>query len=248
LVPKQRPKNLPVLLLLHGKGETGNEALALRAWSELYGLVTSYDRLKRAPVARTVKKTLYLTDEHLARLNGELGARPFRGFASLCPVTPNPHESGSAERTLDRYADWIESTLLSAARDKVSVASDPELVSIDGCSLGGYVALEVFIRKPRLFGSLGVVQAAIGKATALRYAERLAKVFEKVGPRPMHIETSTSDPFRPGNERLAARLDELGVKTELRVIPGPHNQEWLREIGTLQMLHWHDRVFSRLSA
>ena len=39
----------------------------------------------------------------------------------------------------------------------------------------------------------------------------------------------------------AKALGELGVDSELVVIPGPHNQPWLREIGTLEMLLWHDR-------
>jgi hypothetical protein len=31
------------------------------------------------------------------------------------------------------------------------------------------------------------------------------------------------------------------VANTLRVLPGPHDQPWLREAGTIEMLHWHDR-------
>jgi hypothetical protein len=35
----------------------------------------------------------------------------------------------------------------------------------------------------------------------------------------------------------------LGVKNSLEVTVGAHDQLWLREVGTLTMLLWHDRAF-----
>jgi hypothetical protein len=241
LLPKHATEPLRLLVLLHGLGETGNPPLALRAWSELYGLVSSYERLRHPPLERTLERQRYLTDERHAEVNAGLVARPFAGFACVAPVTPNPHRIGPAPQTLDRYADWIEHTLLPAVRQRARIATAPWGIGLDGCSLGGYVGIEVFLRKPHLFGTFGMVQGAFGAARAHGYADRLARTLDRAGPRPLHLESSSEDPFRRANEMLSKRLAEIGIPHTLRIPPGPHNQPWLREIGTAEMLLWHDR-------
>jgi len=244
LVPKgiAAGKKLPVLVLLHGLGETGNELLGIHAWGERYGLVRAHERLKRPPIAKLAPKQPWLSDEHRTLLNQSLAKRPFRGVILVCPVTPNPHRLQPAKKTLDWYADWIEKTLLPAVRERTPAAAGARNTGIDGCSLGGYVGIEVFLRKPHLFGSFGGVQAAFSVPGALVYAERLARAVADVGPRPIRLGTSGADPYKRANQALAKKLDELGVPNELSVPPGPHNQPWLKEIGTLDMLLWHDRM------
>lgn len=243
LVPKHaKPKaTLPVLVLLHGLGEAGNEMLGIHAWGELYGLVAAYERLRQPPVQRTLPKQRFLTDAHREWLNASLSKRPFEGLVLVCPVTPNPHRLEGA-RTLDQFADWIADTLLPAVRKKTTLAG--HVVGLDGCSMGGYVGWEVFLRKPELFSSVGAVQGAYGVAGAHHYAERIAHAIAKAGPRPLHVETSTGDPFRKANQALSAKLHAMSVPNELSVLPGPHNQPWLREIGTLEMLLWHSRMLN----
>jgi hypothetical protein len=94
---------------------------------------------------------------------------------------------------------------------------------------------------PGAFSSLGVVQAAIGAASAASYAERIASAIAEAGPVPVHIETSSGDPYREPSRRLSEALLERGVPNQFRQSNGPHNQPWLREVGTLEMLLWHDR-------
>jgi pimeloyl-ACP methyl ester carboxylesterase len=230
-----------LLVLLHGLGEAGNETLGIHAWGERYGLVTSYDRLRSPPIDRTLSRQRYLTDDHLAQLNATLSQQPFRGLGLLCPVTPNPYRAGSARQVLDRYADWIDQTLLPEAATHLGMGLDSIRVGIDGCSMGGYVAIEVFLRKPGRFRTLGGVQAAIGTTTAERYARQLAETIRRVGPRSLRFGTSSGDPYRASNQALCRHLGSLGVPAELSLLPGPHSQPWLREIGTLDMLLWHDR-------
>jgi enterochelin esterase-like enzyme len=247
LIPKHAPKGekLRVLVLLHGLGETGNEMLGIHAWGERYGLVSCYERLRRPPVARVQPKQKWFTDETLASVNADLAKRPFRGMVLVCPVTPNPSKVGPAAKTLDRYAEWIEKTLLPAVYDEATCAKGPANTGLDGCSLGGYVGMEVFLRKPELFGTFGGVQAAFNVPSGIRYAEQLKKAIDRVGARKIHVETSSQDPFKKANQALAKRLRELGVDPTLSVIPGPHNQPWLKEIGTLDMLLWHDRQLGK---
>ncbi|MEZ4372587.1 MAG: alpha/beta hydrolase-fold protein [Polyangiaceae bacterium] len=242
LTPRPLPAHpLPVLVLLHGLGETGNELLGIHAWGERYGLVTSYERLKRAPVARTLQKLRYLTDSRVTELNQSLQRRPFRDLILVCPVTPNPYKLQPAPQTLDRYADWIEQTLLPTVRKRFPASPHSLHTGLDGCSLGGYVGIEVFLRKPELFTSYGGVQSAYGVAQAGIYAERIAQAIQSYGPKALHFESSSQDPYLEPTRAISKRLTELDVPHVLREAPGPHNQPWLREIGTLEMLLWHSR-------
>ena len=239
LAPKHTTAKLPVLVLLHGLGETGNELLGIHAWGERYGLVRAYERLRRPPVERTLPGQRYFTEAHLERVNADLTKRAFGGLVLVCPVTPNPQKVGPASKTLDRYADWIEKTLLPAVYEKAPCKKGAASTGLDGCSLGGYVGMEVFLRKPELFGTFGGVQAAFSAPSGERYAELIAAAVKRVGSRPIHVETSSEDPFRKANLAFAKKLEALGVPRDLAVIPGPHNQPWLREVGTLEMLLWH---------
>lgn len=246
LAPAHLPAGtkLPVLVLLHGLGETGNELLGIHAWGERYGAVRAHERLRRPPVEKLYPKNPWFSDAAIEKVNAALAERSYRGLVLVCPVTPNPHKVGPAPKTLDRYADFIEQTLLPAVYAKVPCLKGPEHTGLDGCSLGGYVGVEVFLRKPKLFGTFGGVQAAFNVPSALRYAKRIAELVKEVGPRSIRAGTSSEDPYRKANEAFAKELGKLGVKSELSVPKGPHNQPWLREVGTLEMLLWHERRLS----
>jgi pimeloyl-ACP methyl ester carboxylesterase len=224
---------LPLAIFLHGLGETTDERLGAYAWVERYGLGSAWHRLKRDPIARTSKRGEW-TDGRLAEVNAELAARPFRGFAMACPFMPKP--SGAA--SLDEYAGWIAGALLPRCRKEVPVFSDAARTYLCGVSLGGYVSLEVLVRHPQAFGAWAGLQTAIGTFAANKYAEKIAKS----GPRPMLVLTSTLDHWRSSSEALAAALRERNVPHTFRIIPGPHDQPWLREAGTIEALLWLDRV------
>ena len=225
---------VPLVVFLHGLGETTNERLGAYAWLEKYGLGSAWQRLKRAPLEKTSKRGEW-TDARLLEVNAELAARPFRGFAMACPFMPNP--KGPAD--LDAYARWIEGSLLPRCRKEARVFGDAARTYLCGVSLGGYVALEMLVRLPHVFGAWAGVQTAIGSWAAERYAEKIARSPAK----PMLVLTSTLDQFRSSSEGLAAALGARKIAPTLRVIPGPHDQPWLRESGTVEALHWLDRVW-----
>jgi pimeloyl-ACP methyl ester carboxylesterase len=231
-------ERVPLLVLLHGLNETAEERMGAFAWIERYGLGTAYERLRRPPLARTSTAALW-TDERVAELNTELARRPFRGMVIACPYMPDLQIGSSAE--LDRYAHWITDVVVPRARKEAPTLEDVRYTTLDGCSLGGHFGLEVFLRRPEAFGAWGGVQTAIGEASAPDYARRIADTLAKVGPRDIHVETSTNDAFRKGNEMLTASLTKRGVAHDYRIVPGPHDQAWLRESGTIEMLLWHDQ-------
>lgn len=230
---------VPLVVLLHGLGETGDERMGIQAWVQRYGLATAYERLRKTPIARVSKRRDW-TDARLAEVNASLKQKAFSGLCLVCPFTPNVHKLPNPTASLDAYASWIVDTVIPRARKDAPVHTDAARTAIDGCSLGGYMALEVFARKPDAFGAFGGVQAAVSEFRAPGYAERIAKALGKT-PKPCHLLTSEGDPFLPGNKKLAAELAKKSVPCDLRVLPGPHDQPWLREAGSIELLLWHDR-------
>lgn len=231
----------PILVLLHGLGETGNERDGVYAWAQRYGLLSSYRRLLRSSVMDGVSRSNgYLRVSRAEQLDRQLMLHPFRGMVLVCPYTPNVFAMNTSS-ALDEYAAWIVEVLLPEVRSRTPTREGMRWTGIDGCSLGGFVSYHVFQRRPEAFFTCGGVQAAIGKAAAVEHAERFRSAVERVGLRRIHLETSTQDPYHDANVELARLLGRSGVEHELRVSPGPHNQPWLIEVGTLEMLLWHDR-------
>jgi hypothetical protein len=235
-----KDERVPLLVLLHGLGETGDKTTGVYAWVERYGLGTSYARLRRPPITRTSRRVELWSDARLAAINADLRARPFRGMAVACPYTPSLGRLPDGE--MERYASWIADVVVPRARREAPVViPDRAHTAIDGVSLGGYVGLEVFLRRPETFCAWGGVQSALNVSRIGGYADRLAAVVGRAGSTSIHIETSEADVFRETNTALAGALQRRGVPHDLVVLPGQHDQVFLRESGTLEMLLWHDR-------
>ena len=241
LIPKHASGKVPLLVALHGLGETGSQKLGIRAWLDRYGLASSYDRLCQPPVRALAKRSRHWRPSRLREVNQLLKSQPFRGLAIVCPFTPNVYKM-NRKKALDDYADWLVQEVLPRARKEAPVYSDTAHTYLDGCSLGGYVGIEVFLRKAAHFGAWGSVQGAFGSFRVAGYAKKLSQIVKRHGHRHIHLETSTSDPFRKVNEQLSKALTQRKVAHELVVPPGPHNQPFLRDSGTLEMLLWHDRL------
>jgi hypothetical protein len=243
LVPKQKAqRKLRLLVLLHGLGETGDERMGAHAWVERYGLGRAYDRLCEPPVKPLAKIGRYWRPERLAAVNQQLEGRSFGGMLIACPYTPNVYKARSRKAMLDDYADWLVESVIPRARNEAPTHGDAAHTSLDGCSLGGYVGLEVFLRKAAHSGAWGSVQGALGAHRVASYAERLGTVIDKHGARALHIETSEADAFRRVNEQLSRELRRRSIAHDFRMPPGPHNQPFLRDSGSLEMLLWHDRL------
>jgi enterochelin esterase-like enzyme len=160
----------------------------------------------------------------------------------VCPYTPNIWKLPNPQKALDRLTDWLGGVLLPEVRARTPAVIDEARTSVDGCSLGGFVGIQVFVRRPYLFAACGSVQAALSTGGTPALADRFAAALAAAGPRPIHLQTSRDDPFRAANVALSRELRRAHVAHELVVLPGPHDQPWLREAGTLEMLLWHDRA------
>jgi enterochelin esterase-like enzyme len=237
-------ERVPVLVLLHGLGETSSDAIGVRAWIDRYGLISSHARLLHPPV-RPQSGRGDLTEARAREINDALRTHPFDGRTIfVCPYTPNVWQKADPSGALDQLGLFITKVLLPEVRAKTPADSSPARTGIDGCSLGGFVGLEIFLRHPTAFGAWGGVQAALREASAPKWADRIARAVNGAGPRRLHIETSRADPFHAANVALSRELTHRGVPHDLTVLPGPHDQPWLREAGTIEMLLWHDRALS----
>lgn len=232
---------LPVLVLLHGLAETRDPGVAVDAWLSLYGLAGAWQRLRAGKTGCDKQKSF--SDAEARILDEALVKRPFRGMVVACPFMPNPHAfHGGSRAMLAGYAKWLRDALLPQVRGRIPKASHSrDATGIAGVSLGGFAALELGLRAPDVFATVGTVQGAFGAGMAQNYARQIAELDPK-SLRGAYVATSAEDPYRAANERLYRELGLRGVPARLSVRRGPHSQAWLREIGTLETLLWHDRA------
>lgn len=242
-VPKRLPKDPSLLVLLHGLGETHNQEIGARAFAERYGLLSAVSRLVQPPVQRTLTTQDFFGKGRIDEINQRLAARPFQCPILLCPFTPNPYKAGG-EPMIARFASFVTGPLKGEVEQRTRLKFPAQRCMISGVSLGGYLAIEVFLSKPEQFCGLGTAQGAFGPNQAARYAQGLATAVERVGPRRVEILTSSNDPYRRVNELLHRHLQKKRQASALRVSPGPHDQRWLNESGTIEMLLAADEIFA----
>ena len=234
---RDESKKLPVVVLLHGLGETRDPKLGVRAWLEAYGLDTALARLEENHLRADVPYQFLSAEERYA-LNESMHEHPFRGLCIVCPFLPNPHVGGRWQDALLRYAVWLTEKLVPTVRREFANVVD-DRVAIGGVSLGGFSAVEVYLQRPKAFHALCSVQGAFSKIYAQAAAQRLLATGQKPA---VYAGTSTFDPYRAANVDFARAVEAGGGNVKLNVRKGPHSQTWLREIGTLDTLLWLDRA------
>jgi hypothetical protein len=246
-VPRVLPETPELLWLLHGLGETTDQNTGAHAFAERYGLLTAVARLTHPPLALLDPQHDYFGEGRLAELNARLARQPFRCPVLLCPFTPNTYKSGGDEVLL-RFAKFLTGPLKAEVEQRTGVVFPTSRAMISGVSLGGYLAIEVFLRYPESFCALGTAQGAFGPQQAARYALGVEQAAARVGQRRVEILTSSFDPYRKNNELFARYLRQKKQAARLRVSPGPHDQRWLNESGVVEMLLCAEDVFAEQRA
>jgi enterochelin esterase-like enzyme len=234
---------LPVLVALHGRGESTKGAQAgAWAWVHDYGLDRTSRRLGEPPMSRG-DFSGFVADDRLARVNSELAERPYRGLIVVCPWVPDLLEPGRASVDDARpFARFVVDQLLPRVVATTPALSDPVSTGIDGVSLGGRVALLVALSDPTRFGAVGTLQAAIRESEAVRLTELLVAARARAPSQKLRLLTSDADFFRGPILALHQTLLRAGVTHEHVVVVGPHDYPFNRGPGGIEMLLWHDRV------
>ena len=96
--------------------------------------------------------------------------------------------------------------------------------------------------RPRAFGAVGALQAAIDGSELERFAELGVRALADNPNLSLRLLTSDKDHFLRVNEQLSALLKERGVQHRYSRVQGNHSYRFNRGPGAIEMLLFHDRV------
>ncbi len=237
LVPRPIPPGtrLPVLVALHGLGETIDPMTGANAWPKSYALTQAYERLLAPPLEPGDLQGL-VTSERLTEINNDLSAREFGGVIVACPYLPR--DIGGAV-PIELYAEWLGKRLLPRVRSEFPTIEQTSATGIDGVSLGGWSSIRIGMARRDLFGVVGALQPAIIDPPMIEWAMQL--IAQNLGTRPFRFVTSTEDLYRYTLTELDKRLSAKNIPHEFLLTPGPHDYPWNKGPGSIEMLLWHDR-------
>lgn len=244
--PADPNEKLPIVVAFHGKGESVlGPTRGYAAWVDRYGLSDAYAALLAPPLTAGAFGGL-VRDRELSALNAELREHAFRGVLAIGVYTPDLLADANDAEALARYATWVADVLVPKIQKTFSVAStQPRQVGVDGVSLGGMVALEVGLRHPERFGSVGSMQPAIrGREAVLA---QLASEARGQHRQQIRLLSSDADPLLPVTRTLSSELRKRRVAHQLLVTPGGHDYAFNRGPGAIELLRFHDRALRELS-
>jgi pimeloyl-ACP methyl ester carboxylesterase len=235
--PRGASGPLPVVVALHGAGEARlGRGRGHWGWPRDYELEEAFAALLAAPLSAAAYRGL-VDEAHLAARNRALAARAFGGLVVVAPYTPNLLAESVGAGSILAFGDWVAGPLLDAVRREVPVAS-PEAAGIDGVSLGGRMALEVGLRHPERFQSVGAIQPAVrGRVSAIAALARPGQA--------LRLLSSRRDPFLPATRALSEAWTSASLPHELLVVPGPHDYIFNRGPGSIELLYFHDAALGR---
>lgn len=237
--PSERRWSL--LVALHGQGEARRGAeRGFLGWSVDYRLPDAFGALARGRLAPRDFGGL-VRPEHLAALNASLARQRFEGLMVACPYTPDLMPEPAGSEAIVAWSDWVAGPMLAAVREQLpGAARERASTGIDGVSLGGMLALEVGLRHPEAFASVGAMQPAVrGRETAL------AALARPDGEQQIRLLTSDGDPFLGPTRTLSEQLRARHVAHDLAIVRGPHDYAFNRGPGGLEMLLFHERALAR---
>jgi iron(III)-salmochelin esterase len=243
LLPVRRTdQKLPVLLTMHGRGEAmkGPERGA-RGWVDDYELSKVIARLAKPPLTRDDFKS-FVKAERLARLNAALQEHPYRGMVIVCPYTPDMLTGDDPFGKAPPLAKFLVDELLPRVYRETPALGTVATTAIDGISLGGRAAFSVGLLRPAAFGVISGLQAAFHADQAENIGERAVRA-RGVNPHLVfRLLTSQDDFFLDADTAIARALQARGLKTYFDVVQGPHDYDFNRGPGAIEMLLFHDRV------
>lgn len=231
----------PVLIALHGRGESADPARGHLGWASAYRLPDAFGALMRGRISNADYRG-FVRAEHLAYVNASLRGQPFRGVMVVTPYVPDVIAEPLGSARMNELGQWLAGPLLAAVRERFpGAARTREGTGIDGVSMGGRVALEVGFTHGDVFGAVGAIQPAIeGKEAALAALAARAHV-----PARIRLLSSDRDPLLEATRRMSSALTERRVPHSFAVVPGPHDYTFNRGPAGIEMLLFHDRALAR---
>lgn len=235
-------QKLPVLLTMHGRGEAlkGPERGA-RGWVDDYELSKVIQRLAKPPLTREDFKSFVKADR-LLRLNAALSEHPYRGMVIVCPYTPDMLTGDDPFGKAPPLARFLVDQLLPRVYRETPALATVATTAIDGVSLGGRAAFTVGLLRPAAFGVISGLQAAFHADHAEDIAARAVRAKATNPGLVFRLLTSEDDFFLDADTAIARALKVHGLTTYFDVVLGPHDYDFNRGPGAIEMLLFQDRV------
>ena len=237
-----RAKKLPLVVTLHGRGETAKSPRAgAFGWANDYGLRTWLEAASDGPVGVDVLSGIG-DPRVLARANARWRKHGAPDLCFVCPYYTDVevHRPDDArplmEFLAERVVPWAQATL--------PVDPRPVATSIDGVSLGGYLALRTACAYPKLFRAAGGIQPAMNRADVAVWRRRLERAWHEHSALELRLLTSDGDYFQEGIDELHRVLGAAGHKHRYQRVHGPHDYLFNRTFGSLALIDFHEEVFA----
>lgn len=233
-------QKFPVLVALHGRGEAfKGPARGARGWIDDYGLPGAIERLAHPPL---------VPDDYggevdaarLGSLNQRLKQAPYAGLIVVCPYTPDILAGRRAFSAAEPLAAFIVDQLLPRVFKETPALSEPEHVGIDGVSLGGRAALLVGFERPKSFGVVASLQAAIDPSEIPPLVSRAGKARQANPGLVLRLLTSDEDYFLREIQALSAAFTGAAITHSFVQVRGDHSYEFNRGPGVFEMLTFHN--------
>ncbi|HIN86345.1 MAG TPA: hypothetical protein EYN06_07680 [Myxococcales bacterium] len=222
----------PVIYALSGLGEMrrGPRAAA-HGWVEKYGLVEAMRAVSRGRISSDDFMGLVqgaMLKQYQTRLE-----RPFRGVVVVCPAVPRKLSLQFTQHLINELIPWAEANLpiMKGARHR----------GIDGISLGGRHALQIALKHPALFKSIGSEQAAV-RGLSKRWQRALKNHPGNYKHLHVNLLTSTHDGFRKSIAHFAGILSKGPLTVRHQITNGRHDKRFAKGPASIDMLLFHEAV------
>lgn len=238
----QPPALLPVLIVLHGRGEAQKAPeRGARAFIEDYALERSWQWLAAEAGARIVPADV--PPKFQNSVESQLDAQAFRGMVVVMPYLPDRFKGAEVIANAPEYARVLEEVIDRVKRE-LPVRQEPTAWALDGISLGGRVAMACAPELAAKIGAQGAVQAAIDERELTLFADLLVKARQR-NPELRHtLATSEQDYFRGVLTRHHQLLERRSLTHDWVVLPGDHSYAFNRGPGVTHLLLSYDRWFA----
>ncbi len=239
----QPPTRLPVLIVLHGRGEAQKSPeRGARAFIEDYGLEQSWQWLTAATHARIAPHDVPPTFRKA--VESQLDAQPFRGMVVVMPYLPDRFKGPEVFANAPAYGRVL-AEVIERVKAELPVRQEPQAWGLDGISLGGRVAMACAPELATQIGAQGAVQAAIDERELALFAQLLDRARRHNPELRYTLATSEQDYFRVVLEQYHQLLQRRLLTHDWVVLPGDHSYAFNRGPGVTHLLLTYDRLFAR---
>jgi iron(III)-salmochelin esterase len=237
---RQPNRKYPLVIAFGGAGECAKppEQGSL-AWLRYY----KTDEAARAAESGTLRVSHFrglVTERQLKEFNSLLKHRPYTGVILACPSSP-PLWGLRGGVDFPEYESFVMRELIPELQRRYR--TDPDMIGIDGVSMGGARSLYYGLKYPEVFSSIGAVQGAFGPYVDT-YRQLIKDNKEALAHRSIQLITSDGDAMLRSVELMHKIMRDEKIPHRFTVLTGPHDYVFNQGPGALSLLLFHHDALS----